>query len=95
MTTQLTFKAPSFDDTSKLSQIYALRSNKTCDSTILDTYIWKSFYNAQIYMEENAALILMKDEEGYFAAMPYCKEEELPHYFELLKTILTILSMLP
>ncbi|MBQ8032205.1 MAG: DUF2156 domain-containing protein [Butyrivibrio sp.] len=85
MTTQLIFKTPSFDDTSKLSQIYSLRSNKTCDSTILDTYIWKNFYNAKIYMEENAALILMKDEDGYFAAMPYCREEELPHYFEMLK----------
>jgi len=35
MTTQLKFIAPSFDNTSKLSQIYSLRSNKTCDSTIL------------------------------------------------------------
>ena len=86
MSTELNFKAPSFDDAPKLSQIYSLRSNKTCDSTILDTYIWKSFYNASIYMEENAALILMKDEDGYFAAMPYCKEEELPHYFEMLKS---------
>ena len=27
----------------------------------------------------------MKDEKGYFAAMPYCSEEDLPKYFELLR----------
>ena len=42
-------------------------------------------YNTQIHMEDEAALILMKDEKGYFAAMPYCREEKLPEYFELLR----------
>ena len=27
----------------------------------------------------------MKDEKGYFAAMPYCREEELSKYFEILR----------
>ena len=85
MSTNLTFKEPSFEEASKLSKIYSLRKNRTCDSTILDTYIWKNLYKSRIYMEENAAIILMEDENGYFAAMPYCKEEDLPLYFGLLK----------
>ncbi|RKM61087.1 DUF2156 domain-containing protein [Butyrivibrio sp. CB08] len=85
MSKQLEFKKPSFDEASKLSKIYALRSNKTCDSTVLDTFIWKDFYNARIYMEDEAALILMEDADGYFAAMPYCRQEDLPKYFSMLK----------
>ena len=62
-----------------------MRDNNTCDSTVLDTYIWKKLYNTEVYLEDEAAIILMHDEKGYFAAMPYCREEELPKYFSLLK----------
>ena len=86
MDKKLDFHKPSFEEAAKLSTIYALRDNKTCDSTVLDTYIWKDLYNTRIYMEDEAAIILMKDEKGYFAAMPYCRQEELPKYFELLKS---------
>ena len=86
MDKKLDFHKPSFEEAAKLSTIYALRDNKTCDSTVLDTYIWKDLYNTRIYMEDEAAIILMKDEKGYFAAMTYCREEELPKYFELLKS---------
>ncbi|SFB75862.1 DUF2156 domain-containing protein [Butyrivibrio sp. YAB3001] len=85
MDKELIFHKPSFDDAAKLAQIYALRNNKTCDSTVLDTYIWKDLYHTEIYMEDEAALILMRDDKGYFAAMPYCSEDKLPEYFELLR----------
>lgn len=85
MDKKLIFHKPTFDEAAKLSQIYALRNNKTCDSTVLDTYIWKQLYNTEIYIEDEAALLLMKDNKGYFAAMPYCKGEKLPEYFELLR----------
>ncbi len=85
MDKKLMFHKPSFEDAAKLARIYSLRDNKTCDSTVLDTYIWQGQYNTQIYIEDDAALVLMKDEKGYFAAMPYCSEENLPKYFELLR----------
>ncbi len=85
MDRKLEFHKPSFEDAAKLAGIYALRGNKTCDSTVLDTYIWKNLYSTEIYIEEEAALVLMKDDKGYFAAMPYCRQEELPKYFEILK----------
>lgn len=81
----LVFHKPSFEEAAKLAEIYALRNNRTCDSTVLDTYIWKDLYNTQIYLEDEAALILMKDDKGYFAAMPYCSSENLPKYFGLLR----------
>ena len=85
MAEKLDFHKPNFEEAAELSKIYALRNNKTCDSTVLDTYIWKGLYNTEIYLEDGAALILMKDEKGYFAAMPYCSDEDLPKYFELLR----------
>ena len=85
MDKKIEFHKPRFEEAAKLAQIYALRDNKTCDSTVLDTYIWKDLYDTQIYLEDEAALLLMKDEKGYFAAMPYCKQEELPKYFEILR----------
>ncbi len=85
MDKKLVFHKPKFEEAAELSRIYALRDNKTCDSTVLDTYIWKSLYNTEIYVEDEAAILLMKDDKGYFAAMPYCSEEKLPEYFELLR----------
>jgi hypothetical protein len=86
MDNKLTFHEPLYEEAAKLAEIYALRNNKTCDSTVLDTYIWKNQYNTQIYLEDDAALVLLKDDKGYFAAMPYCREEDLPKYFEMLMT---------
>lgn len=83
---KLEFHKPDFEEASELSRIYALRDNKTCDSTVLDTYIWKELYNTRICKLEDAAFILMQDGKGYFASMPYCKEEDLPKAFELLKS---------
>lgn len=85
MDKKIVFHKPSFDEASKLAAIYALRDNKTCDSTVLDTYIWKDQYNAEVYIGDEAAFILMKDQEGYFAAMPYCREEDLSKYFGILR----------
>ncbi|WP_051209066.1 DUF2156 domain-containing protein [Butyrivibrio sp. WCD3002] len=82
---KLLFHKPSFEEAAKLAEIYALRDNKTCDSTVLDTFIWKDLYNTEIYVEDEAALVLMKDDKGYFAAMPYCSEEKLPQYFDALR----------
>ncbi|MBQ3798428.1 MAG: DUF2156 domain-containing protein [Butyrivibrio sp.] len=85
MEKRLVFHKPLFEEAAKLAGIYALRSNKTCDSTVLDTFIWKDLYNTQVYVEDKAAIILMKDDKGYFAAMPYCSSEELPKYFGMLR----------
>ena len=41
MEKRLMFHKPSFEDAAKLAKIYSLRDNKTCDSTVLDTYIWQ------------------------------------------------------
>ncbi len=79
------FKTPKYEDAARLSHIFSLRDNRTCDSTVLDTYLWKGLFRPKIYMEDEAALIVMEDKEGFYAAMPYCSEDRLVEYFEKLK----------
>ncbi len=79
------FKTLKFEDATRLSRIFSLRDNRTCDSTVIDTYIWNGLYKSKIYLEDEAALIVMEDKDGFFAAMPYCTEDRLVEYFEKLK----------
>ena len=70
----------------ELRPYLALRKNRSCDSTLLDTYIWADYYEPTLAVVEGEALLLcMKTQQDCFAAMPYCRERELKHYFELLK----------
>ncbi len=85
MESNLEFKTLRYEDAEILSHIYSLRDNRTCDSTVLDTYLWKSLNKPQIYMEDEAALIVMEDKEGLYAAMPYCSKDRLVEYFNKLK----------
>lgn len=53
---------------------------------MLDTYLWASYYNTQIATpDDRALLILMQDGGETFTAMPWCREEDLAHYFAMLK----------
>jgi len=84
---QIEFKDIEEFDSSELFSFYQMRNNKTCDTGLLDTYIWKDYYNIKIAIAYNkAVLVLMKDKQEYFAAMPYCKEEDLEEYFYLFQT---------
>ena len=80
----LDFKKPLAEDAAVLAPYFSMRPNKTCDSGWLDTFIWADYYRIRYHIEDEKALLLcMQDGEEYFAAMPYCREEDLPHYFKL------------
>ena len=69
-----------------MAPYFQLRPNKSCDSTILDTILWSDYYNAHYCtVDDRALFIAMQIGSDAFAAMPYCRAEELPHYFEMLK----------
>ena len=77
------FKRPMAEDASFLAPFFVLRPNKTCDSGWIDTFIWSDYYRIRYCIVDNKALfLLMQDGEEYFAAMPYCRQEELPFYFK-------------
>ena len=78
------FEKPRAEDAGKLEPFYSMRPNKTCDSGLLDTYLWAGYYQTKIaVVEEQAVLTLMQSRGEYFSAMPWCREEQLEHYFSV------------
>ena len=79
---ELEFKPVEADDIKIIAPFFGLRPNKTCDSVWLDSYIWRDFYHVQYAVSDGKALqFLMKKNGRYHSAMPMCREEDLPFYF--------------
>lgn len=84
-TMNLEFKPVVAEDIDKLRPFYGLRPNKACDSVFLDCFLWKDYYQVQCAVSENrAALCLMEKDGQVSTAMPMCKEEDLPYFFNQL-----------
>lgn len=80
------FNTPLAEDADKLVPYFFLRPNKTCDSGWLDFFIWADYYQVRYcILDEKALLLVMKKDNEYFAALPYCREEDLRQYFEVLR----------
>ena len=74
------------EDAARMAPFYAMRPNKTCDSGVLDTFLWSDYYDVKTaIVDDRAVLVQMKNGDEYFSAMPYCSETDLPYYFDLLR----------
>lgn len=83
---ELQFEKPRAEDSEKIAPYFSMRPNKTCDSGMLDTYLWADYYKTRICIVEGEALLtVMQNDTEYFAALPYCKEEDLSKYFRILE----------
>lgn len=84
---ELDFQRPRAEDSRRISAYYTLRDNKSCDSGVLDTYLWSAYYDTRIAeWEDKALLMLMRNGEEFFSAMPYCSEEELYPAFKRIES---------
>lgn len=73
-------------EAARMASFYAMRPNKTCDSGVLDTFLWSDYYDVKTaIVDDRAVLVQMKNGDEYFSAMPYCSETDLPYYFDLLR----------
>lgn len=81
------FKPVETEDVYLLPKYYAMRSNKTCDSMFLDTFLWKDYYNEEYCISDDGSACFwrMEFDGEIYAGMPMCKAEELPANFELYK----------
>lgn len=81
----LEFKPVVAEDIDKLRPFYGLRPNKACDSVFLDCFLWKDYYQVQCAVSENRAALWLMEKDGQVStAMPMCKEEDLPYFFNQL-----------
>lgn len=86
MSDHLSFFRPTGADAHLLAPFFSMRPNKTCDSGFLDTFIWRDHYQIRCCIADGrAVLTLMDDGEGPFIMLPWCSEEDLPHYFEVMR----------
>ena len=80
---ELEFKPVVAGDIDRLRPFYGMRPNKTCDSVFLDSFLWKDYYHVQCAVSEGrAALWLMEKDGRVSTAMPLCREEDLPYFFQ-------------
>lgn len=78
----LHFKPVEAEDIDKLSPLFGLRPNKTCDSVFLDSFIWRKLYKVQYAVSDGRAILWLMENDGVpSSAMPICREEELEYYF--------------
>ncbi len=76
------FKPITAEDAKILPRYFAMRSNKTCDSVFLDSFLWKDYYQVEYCVcDEKAVEWKMVVNGEPFAALPLCAEEDLPYYF--------------
>ena len=82
----LTFELPNAENALRLAKYFYMRDNKTCDSGMLDTYLWKDYYKVRgCTVDDKALLLVMEDEEGYFTSLPWCAKEDLSYSFGVLQ----------
>lgn len=83
----LEFKPIDVEAIEELTPYFCKRPNKTCDSVILDSYLWRTYYQVRYAVSDNKAIQwLMEHENVVSSAMPVCEEQDLEHYFEELVT---------
>ena len=72
------------DDLRRLSAYYALRPNRSCDSSPLVSYLYKYYYMVKYCELDNALLMSYHGDEGsVYGFIPFCRESDLAHYFKL------------
>lgn len=80
------FKKPKWSDYPKIKSFYSLRSDFSCDSSVIDTFLWSEYYNLEYaILNEEALVFKLNDGSSYYTWMPRCKEEKLAKYFNIIK----------
>lgn len=73
------------EDYNQLIHYFALRHPGTCESNILEAYLWKNYYNPSYYLSEKGLMWVYETHKDFFTVLPLCKNEDLKECFEDLK----------
>lgn len=79
----LKFKPLEAEDMKTLVPLFCKRPNKTCDSVILDSFIWRELYHVQFAVSEGQSILWKLEHNGEISsAMPSCPAGDLSRSFE-------------
>lgn len=69
-----------------LTKYYGQRHDQTCDSVLLDNFLWGDYYHVHYCERDGKAVLWTMNIFGKkYAALPVCKIEDMPHYFKELE----------
>lgn len=82
----LEFKKLDAQNIEALTRFYGQRHDQTCDSVILDNFLWAKYYDVHYAVRDDRALLWIMTIRGKrYAALPVCKMEDMPAYFHELE----------
>ena len=80
----INFKPLEAEDMARLEPYFQLRSNLTCDSVILESFLWKEYYQAEFAVVDEKAVLVKSFLHGvHQGALPICRKEDMAYYFHL------------
>lgn len=84
----LEFKNITAEAAEELDAYHKLRENNTCDSVFMGEYLWKDFFKMRcaISSETNALHYIMEMDGKIYAAVPYCRQENLKAAWEEIRS---------
>lgn len=78
----LEFRKLDAESVEELTKYYGQRHDKTCDSVILDNFLWGKYYHVRYCVRDQKAILWIMNIHGkQYAALPVCSMEDLPKYF--------------
>ena len=83
---QIEFKRLEAEDIEKLTRFYCLRHDNTCDSVILDNFLWREYYDVRYSVRDDRAVLWVMTIHGKrYASLPVGRLEDMPKYFKELE----------
>lgn len=73
------------EDYEELKKYFLLRNAGTCENIILDTYLWKNYYNTRYIQWDKGIVWLYSNKDEIFTWTPLAKPEDLQEGFEIAK----------
>ena len=73
------------EDYEELKKYFLLRNAGTCENIILDTYLWKNYYNTRYIKWDKGIIWLYSNKDEVFTWTPLAEPADLREGFELAK----------
>jgi len=68
-------------DYNMLKWYFSFRHPETCENVILDSYLWKDYYDTRYYFNDRGLMWIFSNKDETFTNMPLCREEDLEECF--------------
>lgn len=80
------FQKITLERIAQIEKYYTLRSNLSCDSSVLDAFLWRNYFRTEYCIWKERVLFQKMQRGGvpYFS-IPYCRECDLPEAFSVLE----------